>query len=199
MSEVVIGLVADTHVPDRVLNLHPGLLPALREAGVTRILHAGDICDPAVLDELADIAPVTAVQGNRDLLLNGSRLPKTAALEVHGVRIGLLHGFGDVRRYLAEKLHYLLRGYQLAWYRNLALKSFPDADVLIFGHTHRPENVLIDNQLFVNPGSAGVGGRNYPPSCGILRVSENGSFSAEIINLQGAEVENRRWVGVQGG
>ena len=55
MNEIVIGVVADTHVPDRVQNLHPALCQIFINAGVSQILHAGDICNQALIDELAMI------------------------------------------------------------------------------------------------------------------------------------------------
>ncbi len=63
------GIVADTHVPDRVYEIHPGILPFFQSQGVTQILHCGDICSASVLEELSQYAPVTAVRGNRDLTL----------------------------------------------------------------------------------------------------------------------------------
>ncbi len=61
-----VGVVADTHIPDRAAALHPGLLPALRAAGVGAILHAGDVSTHAVLEQLGEIAPVRVARGNRD-------------------------------------------------------------------------------------------------------------------------------------
>ncbi len=194
MTDVVIGLVADTHVPDRIKNLHPELMRVLKREEVSQILHAGDVSDQSVLDELGTLAPVTAVQGNRDLLRNGNTLPKSVSLNVNGVKVGLMHGFGNMWLYFVEKFYFLTKGYQLAYYRRLAEKTFPDADVIIFGHTHKPENVQSGNQLIFNPGSAGMGGWGYPPSCGILRIASDGSFRTEIIDLNGAVLKDRRWV-----
>jgi len=194
VGDIVIGLVSDTHVPDRVSNLHPGLLNVFRNAAVSQILHGGDVSDDAVLHELGRIAPVLAVQGNRDLLRNGNSLPATLSISVNGIKIGLFHGFGNMWLYFVEKFNFLVHGYQLSYYRNLVKNSLPDADVLVFGHTHRPENVFIDGQLVINPGSAGMGGWGYPPSCGILRVSTDGKPRCEIINLTGASLIGRQWV-----
>ncbi|MEM5774078.1 MAG: metallophosphoesterase family protein [Anaerolineaceae bacterium] len=194
MGDVVIGVVADTHVPDRIKNLHPDLMRVLEREGVSQILHAGDVSDQSVLDELGTLAPISAVQGNRDLLRNGNTLPKTLTLNVNGVKVGLMHGFGNFWLYLIEKFYFLTKGYQLAYYRRLGVKTFPDADIIVFGHTHRPENLQYDRHLIFNPGSAGMGGWGYPPSCGILRIAGDGSFRAETINLSGAAMENRTWV-----
>lgn len=193
MNEMVIGIVADTHVPDRLENLHPGLCAGFRSAGVAQILHAGDVCNQAVLDELSETAPVMAVQGNRDLLLNGNLLPKTQLFEVFGKKIGLLHGHGNMWLYVVEKFNFLLHGYQLSYYRKLAIKTFPDADVFVYGHTHKPENERFGNRLIFNPGSAGMGGWGYVPSYGIIRIAEDGTMRSEIIELSGAVIRNRRW------
>ncbi len=193
MNEIVIGVVADTHVPDRVQNLHPALCQIFINAGVSQILHAGDICNQAVIDELAMIAPVNAVQGNRDLLLNGNTLPKTQIIEVYGKKIGLMHGFGDMGLYILEKFNLLFRGYQFSYFRKLAIKTFPDADVIVFGHTHRSENVQYGSQLIFNPGSAGMGGWGYPPSCGMIRIGPDGAVHADVIELTGAVRKNGRW------
>ncbi|MFZ3078594.1 MAG: metallophosphoesterase family protein, partial [Bellilinea sp.] len=67
-----LGVVADTHIPDRVRSLHPDLLPGLSAAKVEAILHAGDICSPAVLAVLSQVAPVVAVRGNRDWAFAGT-------------------------------------------------------------------------------------------------------------------------------
>ena len=63
---ITLGVVADTHVPDRARQINPDLLRVLRQAQVQAILHAGDVCSQVVLDQLGQIAPVYAVRGNRD-------------------------------------------------------------------------------------------------------------------------------------
>ena len=80
---IYIGVIADTHIPDRLPKLHPGILDLLQKHGVSQILHAGDICTPRVLDELAQIAPVMAVKGNRDFIFNDN-LPLVQHLQVKG-------------------------------------------------------------------------------------------------------------------
>ena len=90
---VRVGVVADSHIPDRMRALPPTALEAL--AGVDAILHAGDICVQRVLDALAAVAPVYAVRGNRDLLL---RLPLDRELSFEVVKVGLTHGHGGWRR-----------------------------------------------------------------------------------------------------
>ena len=100
---LTLGVIADTHVPDRVRRINPRIITFLKECGVAAILHAGDICSPVVLSQLADIAPVHAVQGNRDVW-RLSHLPMKLSLEYGGVTIGLTHGHGSFSGYFTQKL-----------------------------------------------------------------------------------------------
>jgi hypothetical protein len=102
---LTVGVVADTHIPDRVGTLHPELIPTLKAAGVGHILHAGDICVPGVLDELSQVAPVTAARGNRDILL--SSLPLVQNITLEGVEIALMHGHGGLWFYLWDKWQFV--------------------------------------------------------------------------------------------
>src|SRR5512140_1331262 len=98
----VAGVVADTHIPDRAPGMHPQVSTALRQAGVSLILHAGDICTPRGLDELRKIAPVEAVRGNRDWSFIPA-LPLVRRLELGGVVVALMHGHGGFLNYLRDK------------------------------------------------------------------------------------------------
>jgi len=127
--EHVVGLISDTHGLIR-----PDVHTAL--AGVELILHAGDVRGDDILDELELIAPVRAVRGNTDPL-GDPRLPEYVDLEVGGVRIHISHGH-EVGAPTPEKL--------LARY---------DADVIVYGHTHKALVVNVDGRWVVNPGAAG--------------------------------------------
>ena len=125
---MVVGLIADTH----------GLLrPEVAEAfaGVERILHAGDVGSVEVLDGLTGIAPVTAVRGNVDGALD---LPEIARLDLGGSRIVVVHGH-RLGSPTPEKV----------------AAHFPDADLVVYGHSHRPTLRRVGDVLAVNPGSAG--------------------------------------------
>jgi putative phosphoesterase len=191
-----IGVVADTHVPDRVDSLHPELIPKLIENNVSKILHAGDVCVTSVLDELAQIAPVTAVGGNRDwLFLN--RLPLVRFFEIAGTSIALIHGHGGFLPYFKDKWYYLTEGYRQARYLERVRKAAPEVKVVVFGHTHQPAILWQAGQLLFNPGSASVKPfQNSNPSFGILHFSTGGNVRGEVIQLNGARLENRRWVSV---
>ena len=188
-----VGVVADTHVPDRVKNLHPGLLPGLRAAEVDMILHAGDISGSDVIPALEEIAPVTAVSGNRDIFSH-SNLPGVEELVIAGVPIALMHGHGSLLRYLSDKVRYVFLGYRLERYLELVHGAAPSSKVIVFGHTHFPENAWLSGKLVFNPGSAGIGWRNkVPPSYGVLRFYPDLEVKGEIIELKGARIFKRGW------
>ncbi len=183
---LTLGIIADTHIPDRARRLHPQTLEFFEQAGVSEILHAGDICVPRVLAELGKIAPVTAVRGNRDWFRQ-PRLPLHRTLAYEGVTIGLTHGHLSWRGYLSDKWRYLTRGPQT--YRAFAEKAlsvFPaDIDVVIFGHNHAPYNKRHGQTLVFNPGSATVPNpleRGLRPSVGLLKI-EGAQVVADICFL----------------
>lgn len=188
-----VGLIADTHIPDRVTELHPCILPLLREAGAGHILHAGDICVASVLDTLRQVAPVTAVRGNRDMM--AGPLPLHQVIELAGVKIALTHGHGGIGPYLWDKWQFWLFGYRLERYLRVVTRWSQGAKVIVFGHTHHAETVWHGEQLLVNPGSASFGfGRAAPPTIGLLRIYAGGEVQAEIRALTGFQIKNRRWV-----
>jgi putative phosphoesterase len=183
VSETIIGLIADTHVPDRSRQLNPAVLPAFDKAGVSRILHAGDISVPRVLQQLEELAPVLAVRGNRDWF-GFSDLPMQRVIEIDGKRIGLIHGHGSWGIYLRDKARFLLRGPRsFEFFMQRAIGLIRDVDVLVFGHNHEPMIKEKDGVLVVNPGSACcqvLPGR--PPTVGLLHI-EREKTRAEIVEL----------------
>lgn len=151
----VIGLISDTHGLVR-----PDVHAAL--SGVDYILHAGDVGE-GVLAELQIIAPVRAVYGNTDDPGDPS-LSATLELRVGGVSIHVSHGH-EVGSPKPEKL-----------------VSAYDADVIVYGHTHRQQIIRLGTQLIVNPGAAGARRFNLRPSVARLTIS-SGTASAQIIEL----------------
>jgi putative phosphoesterase len=152
-----IGLISDTHGLMR-----PEALRAL--AGVSLILHAGDVGGPSILAELARIAPVEAVSGNvddpHDPLLAAERV-----LTIDGITIHVSHGH-ETGRPSAERL----------------LARYP-GDVVVFGHTHKAVIVRDPSgRLAVNPGAAGPRRFDLEPSVARLTI-EGGRADAEIIWL----------------
>ena len=155
-----LGIIADTHGL-----LRPEVFEAFAE--VDHILHAGDVGPPELLDELAALAPVTAVYGNTDGYELRSRLPQVARVELDGFTIVVTHGdqFGSPT---PEKLH----------------DAFPDAEILIFGHTHRPLLTLVDVVVTVmNPGGAGARRFSLPPSVGIMELEAGIPPRARLLPL----------------
>jgi putative phosphoesterase len=179
----VVGVLADTHIPDRVPHLHKKVLQTFREKGVTAILHAGDVSVPRVLTELEQIAPVHAVRGNRDILLL-RYLPMRVQVNIDGVSIGMAHGHGTFSRYMLDKMQRTIEGRYVGKYIKRMLATFPDVDVIVFGHLHVPCNFLLGGKLLFNPGSTCYPWpRNYPPSFGLLYIEQGKIPMGEIIEL----------------
>jgi uncharacterized protein len=153
-----IGLISDTHGL-----LRGDVFTAL--AGVDLILHAGDVGGDDILDELGSIAPVQAVWGNTDPA-GHPRLVANIDREVGGVSIHVSHGH-EVGSPTPAKL--------LAAY---------DADVLVYGHTHKGLIERHGLRLVINPGAAGARRFNLLPSVAVLRIAD-GTASAELITLAG--------------
>ncbi|MEA2714052.1 MAG: uncharacterized protein QOK27_2013 [Gemmatimonadales bacterium] len=142
-----LGVISDTHGL-----LRPEVFDAFAE--VDHILHAGDIGSLELLAELEALAPVTAVYGNTDGFDLRNRVPRVARVELDGFDIVVTHGdqFGSPT---PEKLN----------------AAFPEAQILVYGHTHRPLLTIVDVVVTVmNPGSAGPRRFKIPPSVGILEL-----------------------------
>jgi len=147
-----IGVLADTHCPEFVDRLPDRVSAILR--GVDLIIHAGDINGPSTLAELERVAPVEAVRGDHDAEL--AELPASREVVVQGKRIVITHG--DRSRWLEEPATFLWT-VSLGYFRpHLGLpqslrRRFPEADVIVFGHTHRPHIEVIGGALLFNPGA----------------------------------------------
>ena len=158
-----IGLIADTHMPGSLKDLWPQALEAFQ--GVDYILHAGDLHTLDIVDELNRIAPVYVAKGNGDLDLIDPRLRDSWQLELGGVRIAMLHHFPSPVRKSPALLHAYLQ-------RHLAPATHPAAPhVVVFGHTHLESTHVIENVLYVNPGSPTLP-RNQSLRLGTLGILE---------------------------
>ncbi|HET7187133.1 MAG TPA: metallophosphoesterase family protein [Gemmatimonadaceae bacterium] len=155
-SSHLIGLISDTHglVRSRV---HEAL------AGVELILHAGDVGGDEVLDELALIAPVLAVHGNTDAP-GQPRLAESIERTIGGVSIHVSHG------------------HELGSPTPARLLARYDAQVIVYGHTHRQHVAEVDGRLVVNPGAAGAKRFKLEPSVARLTIAE-GRATVEIVDL----------------
>jgi len=191
---ITIGVVGDTHVPDRVNRLHPELITALRECKVDTIFHTGDILNPRTLDELQAVAPVHAVSGNRDILSRRS-LTRTRYFLINGVETVLTHGHINSLHYWQDKVENIIHGYNMERYSRRLLAMAPEADVYIFGHSHHAENQVIAGKLYFNPGSSSIAEKpDFRLSFGIMKFCPAGTVSGEIIALTGAVVRLGKWV-----
>ena len=158
-----IGVISDTHVPSRAARVPDAALRHFED--VEQILHAGDLSTLAVLDQLEAYAPVEAVQGNVEREEVIAALPLKREIVVGGCAIGLVHILG-------ERKHYA----------RTARLEFPDARVVVFGHSHIPYVEETGGLLLLNPGSATD--RRTQPHCTIaILIIADGIPSAEIIAL----------------
>ena len=153
-----VGIISDTH----------GLLrPQVFEvfAGVEHILHAGDVGDPDILDELAALAPVTGVWGNVDGFDVRKRTTEIASVELGGVLAVVIHGmqFGSPTPEKVAAAH-------------------PDAGLVVFGHSHRPLIQQVGRTLAVNPGSAGRQRFRDPVSVALADITD-GKVTARLVDL----------------
>jgi len=142
-----LGIISDTHGL-----LRPEVFRIFSD--VDHILHAGDLGPIELLAELEALAPVTAVYGNTDDSTVRDRLPQAAHLELDGLRIVVTHGdqFGHPT---PERLN----------------AAFPDAEIIIYGHTHKPLLTIVDVVVTVmNPGGAGPRRFDLPASVGIIEL-----------------------------
>jgi len=142
-----LGLISDTHGL-----LRPEVFDVFQE--VDHILHAGDVGKWEVMVELQALAPVTAVYGNTDDAALRARLPQVATLRLDGFDIVVTHG-DQLGTPTPEALH----------------AAFPDGEILVFGHTHKPLLELVDRTVTVmNPGSAGQRRFELPVTVGIMEL-----------------------------
>jgi uncharacterized protein len=142
-----LGVISDTHGL-----LRPEVFRAFSE--VDHILHAGDLGPLDLLTELEALAPVTAVYGNTDGEDVRRRLPQVAQVELEGFDVVVTHG-DQLGSPTPEGLN----------------AAFPSAQIIIYGHTHRPLLTIVDVVVTVmNPGGAGHRRFGLPPSVGILEL-----------------------------
>ena len=179
---ITIGVIADTHIPDRTKNISPQIKEFFISNNVDLIIHAGDICVPRILEELEEIAPVEAVVGNLDFLF-WFKLPLVKHLTIEDVKITIPHGHISFINYFFSKIRYLFKGpREFSYLQGLVLKKYPDADLIINGHQHIPVNKYFNDQLLFNPGSTSSPNetiKNLKPSIGLIHI-DGKQINAEI-------------------
>ena len=155
-----LGIISDTHgvISKEVFDVF---------AEVDHILHAGDVGSPEIITDLESLAPVTAVYGNMDGFEVRDRCEKVANLMLDGFIIVVTHGdqFGSPS---PGVLH----------------EAFPDAEIIVYGHTHRPKLELVDKTVTVmNPGSAGDSRHGMAASVGIMELEPGIPPRARLVPL----------------
>ena len=149
-----IGVISDSHVSS-LYELPQRLVDAL--TGVDLIVHAGDFVAKGVLDGLERLGEVRAVWGNMDSEELRHALPEKELLEIEGRQVGIIHGWGSPHG-IDERVGGMFSG----------------VDIIIYGHSHYPQNEVKNGVFFFNPGSA-------KSSFGILTIEEE--VSGEIIRI----------------
>lgn len=162
----IVGLISDTHIPVRAKSIPKQVLEIFEK--VDFIVHAGDLVQLSVIDELEQFAPVLAVYGNMDGPEIRGKLPRLNSFKVFEWRIGVMHdpgalfGFGKMREIVKQR----------------------NFDVLAYGHTHSP-NIRWDGKiLFINPGSPTnpIPPFITKPSIALLRITKE-KIMPEIIQI----------------
>jgi len=160
-----IGIISDTHIPSRAREL-PDFV-AQTFAGVDLILHAGDVNDYSVLGALSAIAPTQAVAGNTDPPGVVESLGHELLLTLAGFRVGLTHGHLGRGRTTPDRAYNTFRN---------------KADVIIFGHSHKPSQEMREGVLLLNPGSPTDKRRQPMHSLAILSLTKR--VDSEILYFE---------------
>lgn len=160
-----IGVISDTHIPRTCPKLPVKIIKAFE--GVDMILHAGDLVEIKVLRDLEKLAKTTAVYGNMDEAEVRRLLPEKEIIKAGGFTIGLIHGYGPAANIIDR-----VKG-----------EFTEKVDVIVFGHSHVPVNVIKDGILFFNPGSPTDKIFARSNSYGMLTVADD--IKGEIIRIDG--------------
>jgi uncharacterized protein len=161
----IVGLISDTHVPSRAERIPKMVFQIFEDADY--IIHAGDLVELAVVDELEQLAPVLAVHGNMDGPEVSGALPQMSSLKVFDWKIGVIHdpstsfGMGKMREIAQQN------GF----------------NVLVYGHTHSASIKWESNTLYINPGSpTNPASFMTKPSVAILKITKE-NIAPEIIHF----------------
>jgi uncharacterized protein len=155
-----LGILSDTHGL-----LRPEVFDVFQQ--VDHILHGGDVGKPDILLALEALAPVTAVYGNTDGPELRARLPQVATVRLDGFDIVVTHG-DQLGSPTPGALH----------------TAYPDAEIIVYGHTHKPLLELVDRTVTVmNPGSAGPRRFDLPVSAGIMELEAGIPPRARLVPL----------------
>jgi putative phosphoesterase len=163
MDAMRVVVLSDTHAPRRWRVCPPQVAEQLRDADL--ILHAGDVCTAAVLDELAQYAPVVAVVGNNDGTdVAAWGAAETAELDIGGLSVAMVHDSGTATGRLARMR-----------------RKFPKADLVVFGHSHIPLDESGYGLRIFNPGSPTDRRRQPAGTLGVLHIADGQIATATIL------------------
>jgi putative phosphoesterase len=161
---VLVAIISDTHLPKGTRRLPEACVERIRAADL--LIHAGDISTPEVLAEIAELGPpVTAVQGNVDSPELQRSLPESLMVKADGKQIAVIHDAGPFTRRF-ERMQ----------------ARFPDADAVVFGHSHIPLHEERGGFQIFNPGSPTDRRRQPRHTMGLARV-ERGRVVFEHVKL----------------
>jgi uncharacterized protein len=165
MGRMRVVVLSDTHAPRRWKTCPPQVAEQLRQAEL--VLHAGDVCTAAVLDEIGQYAPVHAVAGNND----GPDVAAWGAeprlqLDIDGLQVAMIHDSGQATGRLARMR-----------------RAFPAADLVIFGHSHIPLDQADGDLRIFNPGSPTDRRRQPHGTLGVLHIAAGSLLEAQIVDV----------------
>ncbi|MCL5998230.1 MAG: metallophosphatase family protein [Chloroflexi bacterium] len=183
----IVGVISDTHIPHRLKEMPPRVFQQLK--GCDLILHAGDLEDVHILDSLRTIAPVYAVRGNvhwqSSTGVHDQDLPLSLTVPLNGHIIYMTHGHINFARTMIDKiLHYsthpTLTQINRVLIERLSRMKPPEADIVVFGHTHKPCAERFQGTLYYNPGAVCETVRPHvQPSMGRLVLCSDGYVQPE--------------------
>jgi putative phosphoesterase len=161
-----VGLIADTHIPVRAREIPRKVFENFDK--VDFIVHAGDLVDFSVIDELEQLAPVLAVYGNMDGPKILGKLPKMNSAKVLNWKIGVTHNPGAL--------------FGMRKMKEIAQQN--GFNVLVYGHTHNPSIKWEGKTLFINPGSPTNPLPHFvtKPTVALLRITKE-KITPEIIRI----------------
>ena len=158
--------LSDTHAPRHWKRLPDAVARELD--GADLVLHAGDVCTASVLDELAQLAPVRVALGNNDGPdVTAWGATETVQLELEGLRVAMVHDSGSKVGRPAR-----------------VRRLFPDADVLVFGHSHIPWDAAAGGQRLLNPGSPTDKRRQPVGTLMVLEVADGALLEVQLVEIR---------------
>jgi uncharacterized protein len=161
----IIGLISDTHIPKRATCIPPRVFEIFKN--VDFIIHAGDLVELTVIDELEQVAPVLAVHGNMDGPEISNGIPKLNSLKIFDWKIGVMHDPKIL--YGNQEMEQMVKQYGF--------------DVFVYGHTHSSRIKWEEKILYINPGSpTDPASLSNKPSVGLLKITRD-NIAPQIIEL----------------